>query len=159
MNHSPVPQMKNLCYLRHTWTQQELERRQKQHRSGKLFSGFVNLHTFGKSPFLSEAQHCTVCLGLYLHSYKTISRCRDIISTEKTDISNHISTTGKITSPLLCSPPLTSTVSYYCFSVFRALLCFHLFHPISGSEGISSTLGMCYILSSPTSITRWKIFV
>lgn len=93
-------------------------------------------------------------------SYKTRSQCRDIISTEKTDISKQISTSGKITSPLFCSPsPLTSIVSYYYFSVFRALLFFHLFHSISGSEGISSTLGLCYTSSSPTSVTRWKIFV
>lgn len=40
------------------------------------------------------------------------------------------------------------------------MLCFRLFHLLSsesiGSEGISSTLGMCYALSSPASVTRWK---
>lgn len=160
MNHSPVPQMGNLCYVRHACTQQELESEGKAAQIREIIVRYCKLAHIWQVTF-PWWKLITVQSGLdfIFTVIKPDLSARDI-STEKTDISNQISASGKITCPLFCSPsPLTSTVSYYYFSVFRAVHCFHLFHPISGSEGISSTLGLCYTSSSPTSVTRGKIFV
>lgn len=95
---------------------------EKQHRSGKSLWGITNLHTFGKSYLLGEAYHCTIWLGLHMHSYRSWSQCRDIISTLKTGISNHII---HLRENHLPSPVLLLLLAQCLTTVFQSLgLCF-----------------------------------